>query len=177
LRESVAHGPLNLLTALSLLLFVAVAALWAHSYGTAQFLGWSDTSRFLGALSMGGLVRLEHGGYGPDSDDPGWSYVAYRAPPGGLRREVRARDRRGGWLQRLGVAAARVDYDGDGRRVRRALYFPHWLPGAALLIIPLGRLSSAARRQRPGATGVCPSCGYDLRATPDKCPECGTTKA
>jgi len=37
----------------------------------------------------------------------------------------------------------------------------------------VGRKSLAARREM---AGLCPACGYDLRATADRCPECGQVR-
>jgi len=47
-----------------------------------------------------------------------------------------------------------------------------------LLALPASRLSRwrrTLRRRRRQRSGLCESCGYDLRATPDLCPECGLT--
>lgn len=39
----------------------------------------------------------------------------------------------------------------------------------------IGNVAMRIWRRRLGRIGCCNYCGYDLRATPDRCPECGTT--
>ncbi len=51
---------------------------------------------------------------------------------------------------------------------------PMWYPLVLLAIIPGVRFILHRRRQRRIQTGMCVKCGYDLRATPERCPECGT---
>ena len=53
------------------------------------------------------------------------------------------------------------------------ILIPFWFLFPLTLIVPaiVARRIIRTRRRLPGA---CHSCGYDLRATPDRCPECGT---
>ena len=53
------------------------------------------------------------------------------------------------------------------------LVLAYWLLAAGFLILPAWRVSQNRRKQRLRRRGLCPGCGYDLRATPDRCPECG----
>ena len=54
----------------------------------------------------------------------------------------------------------------------RRVVVPYWALVAVTLTVPAACLGSARRRRRP--EGHCRNCGYDLRATPSCCPECGT---
>ncbi|MDB5323725.1 MAG: hypothetical protein JWN40_5356 [Phycisphaerales bacterium] len=54
---------------------------------------------------------------------------------------------------------------------------PAWLPVALFAIPPALFVRRRIRARRRAQTGHCRRCGYDLRATPDRCPECGTLTA
>ena len=158
-----------LVAALSLAVSAAACAVWVRSYWASQYLGRSHAAGWVGGLSMSGILRIERGLYAGDA--PGWYYET--APPDSLRHEVEARDRTGGrLLQRLGFAFARIDY-GNGQR-RYAVYLPHWSVALVFGVPPARWLRAARKRRRRRLNaGRCRRCGYDLRATPDRCPECG----
>ena len=56
--------------------------------------------------------------------------------------------------------------------------FPYGLAVGLLAVAPAWWLARLLwrRRARGPALNLCPACGYDLRATPDRCPECGRAR-
>jgi hypothetical protein len=62
------------------------------------------------------------------------------------------------WHDRLDVPVVTVGY---------------WVALIPTLLLPIAWYGLRGRAARRTAEGLCPACGYDLRATPDRCPECG----
>jgi hypothetical protein len=54
---------------------------------------------------------------------------------------------------------------------------PHWLLAALTAIVPAAWLRVTLIRRRRFRAGRCLACGYDLRGTPERCPECGALSA
>jgi hypothetical protein len=52
-------------------------------------------------------------------------------------------------------------------------YVPYWSFLCAAAVLPAAWLVRRAQNARRARRGRCAVCGYDLRASPERCPECG----
>ena len=69
------------------------------------------------------------------------------------------------------LASAR---QGPGKYVWvRLLVVPYWMVVLATALPLVGIVFRAVRGRRRTRAGLCAACGYDLRASPERCPECG----
>jgi hypothetical protein len=160
-RADMKRPVLNLLTALSLLLCVAAVVLWARSgrggdcFSRGKVLtSGSDGVRIsvCQARWTRGRIRLLGGD------------VFYYPNPAAA--PVAGRSAHWDWA-RLGPGDSCCWDDSGG------VALPAWLPAAIFAAPVLARVPGFALRRRRRRSGQCLRCGYDLRATPGRCPECG----
>ena len=168
---------LNLVTALSLLLCVAVGVLWIRSYWAAEWVWYNRFTTGRDATTLREIVFCVGEGQAA-------SAVSTTGVP---RLEDLSRARAVGWVWETYEADSVSDkvpgrfgfgIDMTGRLPRPFGYWsctvalPLWFVTLAFALLPLTRLSQLLRR--PLLPGLCRKCGYDLRATPGRCPQCGT---
>ena len=178
---------LNLLTALSLLLCAVVIVVWARSESTFEDVRYVSAGPFRwtawGVSSVDGPVFFGH--------------VTHTMPPGnsgvvgGWRFESSTgKSRLWSWGMAYLMQMGRFGHHRlgfgvmhqEGIPVREdieavwALMVPHWFLACLCAVLPALWAREAVLRRRAARRGehhLCTRCGYDLRATPERCPECG----
>jgi hypothetical protein len=169
------------LATLSLLAFIAACVLWARSYGQSDQLVWTgDHARHSLRSAPGHVVLDVYNGPARMQDPRGLKYE--RGDPAPATRELMTI-----LLLCYDSTARLVQWEHAGfawsqRSSSRDLIVtgvaPFWSVTLLSAMPALGwlalRLRSLVRKHRGETARVCKVCGYDLRATPHRCPECGT---
>ena len=175
---------LNLLTALSLLLCVAVVALWVRSYFAADTVRRTyipDLHRHgvnLQADFNRGMARLSrYDIWSHDTPDFPVDHTPMLTSryPRRYSHEPRPPERTAdryllGFRYEDKTTSLWTAYTDR----TRAVVVPLWVGVAVFGALPARALRHRLRGLRKANKGLCPTCGYDLRATPGRCPECGT---
>jgi hypothetical protein len=165
----------NAATALSTLLFLASLTFWVRSYFCGDLLRHIGpdvipTTSYLMTSTTG---ELSLGWYTKTSRDPTSGGSRYPTGFSSEHWDSRAYPLR--WPS--GTTTNALGFGGEHFRLPEGddytLVVPYYAITIALFALPLIWLLRYWRRRKALAAHRCPACGYDLRATPNRCPECG----
>jgi len=181
----------NLASTLSLLLLVGSAMFWVRSKFIYDEINFSSANAsWYGHIEDGRIVAFGlAGGDSHYSWKPKWRDPPVYARNAGLTTasSTGSAVARAGSVSVLGHASYTIAFDSSvsfpgfsfGRRgnspFASMVTVQFWLITLLSAILPGLRMVewfNRGRRLRV-ASSYCASCGYDLRATPDRCPECG----
>ena len=153
--------PLDLFALLSVVLLLAVLLAWARSHEEA----WGV--KFGSVISVGTEWQFHTAGILSQQGGV-WVQTLNVSTPSGPSSHT--------YLDRLGFTAASGDVllaPPSAYVHTRAVRLPYWFVAGAAMLLPLAWLRELRRARQRARAGLCPGCGYDMRITPDQCPECG----
>lgn len=162
----------NLCCVGSLLLCVTATVLWVRSYTVASAFGYYTERRDDG-MYHDYYFYSAHGQL---------SFTAFRqdSPSTALRNRLL-----GEWNSPLQAKTRPDEWRFAGFSHEQVIHLPmrEWttwgVPYGFLVILtiapPVAWIVHRRRHRYRANAGLCATCGYDLRATPNRCPECGAT--
>lgn len=151
----------------SLVLLVSTLTLWLQSYRSSPKFRWGDhfDSGYGWHMYVNELACHR-----------GTIFYIHSTPP-----MVSLSNRTGNTVSETRILGMHIERgywglvpDGDRTAYRCLVSFPGWYAPVAASILPIAWLGASWRKHRRRCAAACPICGYDLRATPERCPECGT---
>jgi hypothetical protein len=167
------------ITTFSTLLLIATTGLWIQSIGWPYVISRTRTV-VTGGATLKGSVRL-------DSDEfysmrGGLDIRHYRYPSAIKPTELAWSSSRVSMPMRLNqFPSSTSNWNRLGFFYQRGVPggsifvgIPYWFVMAITALLPAAIAIGKWNRSRAVIAGRCPTCGYDLRATPRRCPECGT---
>ena len=170
----------NIAAAISLLLCAAAVALWARSFAGENILFGSHR----GQLLLIGVDQVGPRALREARDDTTLEQFLdqLKSPPAEINGTAVPRPREAGaWgfvFLRGQVGAVPVP---GGNNLWTPPFWvlgvPHWFVALLTMVVPLVWLWRRTRATRRRRANQCASCGYDLRASAGRCPECGAQAA
>jgi len=153
----------NILSAVSLVVALAVAALWVRSSWVIDSPQIVSNHSVLNITSVRGRIEIRH--YHFLSGIPVGAVSGWYTFSAAQYKDVNI----GGWAF-LGFVCDWGSFSGVDTIV---IVLPSWALMALAIAPPTYWFHRRRKRKRRLSHGLCLSCGYDLRASKDKCPECG----